>query len=272
MECLLPLLFTFPGASMRKLTTAMVAFLVLSCATTAWAQSDDPFGSGRNDPFGKPPARRDQPKTTSPKQRRPTNERTAIVDQAKKVLAAGQGPMEIGPPRDHAMEWRIQAALDDETTQTFIETPLSEALATISETHNIPIVADGRALEEIGLTPETRVSLNLKNVSLRSFLRLMLRGLDLTYLIKDEVLQITTAQAAEQNLILKMYVLPENLAGKSDSVIKVLTHSIVPDTWDGIGGPSSAMAMDHVLVISTTGDVQDQVKDFLAMLIEKYGK
>jgi hypothetical protein len=257
---------------MRNLTATMVAFLLLSCATSAWAQSDDPFGPGKSDPFDKPSARRDQPKTTSPIQRRPTNDRPSIVDQAKKVLAAGQEPIQLGPPRDHVMERRIQAALDDETSHIFVETPLSEALASISELHNIPIVSDRRALEEIGLTPETRVSLSLNNVSLRSFLRLMLRELDLTYLIKDEVLQITTAQAAEQNLILKMYVLPENLAAKSDSVIKVLTHSVVPDSWEGIGGPSSAMAIDHVLVISTTGDVQDRVKEFLAMLIEKYGK
>jgi hypothetical protein len=60
-------------------------------------------------------------------------------------------------------------------------------------------------LEEIGLSADQPVSITLKNVTLRSFLRLMLRELDLTYMIKDEVMQITTIEAAEQNLVNKVY-------------------------------------------------------------------
>ncbi|QDT10412.1 VWA domain-containing protein [Planctomycetes bacterium K23_9] len=106
---------------------------------------------------------------------------------------------------DNATERRIQASLGDETSQTFVETPLEEAVASISRMHDIPIVVDRKALEEIGLTPDTPVNVDLKNVSLRSFMRLMLRELDLTYMIKDEVMQITTAEAAEANLINKVY-------------------------------------------------------------------
>ena len=84
---------------------------------------------------------------------------------------------------DNAAERRIQASLDDETTQTFLDTPLEEAIDALKETHDIPIVIDRRALEEIGLTPDTPVNVDLKNVSLRSFMRLMLRELDLTYVI-----------------------------------------------------------------------------------------
>ncbi|MCG8653615.1 MAG: hypothetical protein MI861_27505, partial [Pirellulales bacterium] len=77
-------------------------------------------------------------------------------------------------------EKRISAALDDETSHTFLELPLEDAARQISEAHDIPIVVDRRALEEIGLTVDQPVTMDLKNVSLRSFLRLMLRELDLT--------------------------------------------------------------------------------------------
>ncbi|KAA5547347.1 VWA domain-containing protein [Roseiconus nitratireducens] len=106
---------------------------------------------------------------------------------------------------DNETERRIESALSDETTQSFIETPLSDAIQQISQTHDIPIVVDTRALEEIGLDADVGVTIDLKNVSLRSFLRLMLRDLDLTYLIKDEVMQITTIEAAEDNLVTKVY-------------------------------------------------------------------
>ena len=106
---------------------------------------------------------------------------------------------------DNDVERRIQAALGDETSFNFVELPLSDAVAQISERHGVPIVVDNRALDEIGMSPEDPVNLELSNVSLRSFLRIMLRDLDLTYLIKDEVMQITTVEAAEQNLVNKVY-------------------------------------------------------------------
>ena len=106
---------------------------------------------------------------------------------------------------DNATEKRIQAALGDETTQIFTETPLQEAINQISEAHKIPIVIDNQALEDIGLSADEPVTINLENVSLRSFLRIMLRDLDLTYVIKDEVMQITSQEAAEENLVTKVY-------------------------------------------------------------------
>ncbi|MEL6108777.1 MAG: VWA domain-containing protein, partial [Planctomycetota bacterium] len=106
---------------------------------------------------------------------------------------------------DNATERRIEATLSQETSQSFLETPLSDAVQQLSDTHDIPIVIDNRALEEIGLDSDTPVTLDLKNVTLRSFLRLMLRDNDLTYLIKDEVMQITTTEAAEDNLVTKVY-------------------------------------------------------------------
>jgi uncharacterized membrane protein YgcG len=102
-------------------------------------------------------------------------------------------------------ERRIQKSLDESTTQNFDETPLVEAIREIRETHNIPIQVDGRALEEIGLSEEEPITISLEDVSLRSFLRLMLREIDLTYMIQDEVMQITTIEKAEQNLINKVY-------------------------------------------------------------------
>ena len=96
---------------------------------------------------------------------------------------------------DNSAERRIEATLDDETTLPFVETPLEEAIQTISRQHDIPIIIDRLALEEIGITTDTPVNIDLKNVSLRSAIRIMLRELSLTYVIKDEVMQITTEEA-----------------------------------------------------------------------------
>ncbi|MEM6472333.1 MAG: hypothetical protein AAF802_22415 [Planctomycetota bacterium] len=172
----------------------------------------------------------------------------------------------IPPVDDRLMELRIDAALDDETSNTFIETPLVEAMQQISELHNIPIVIDRFALEEIGLDQQIGVTLSLKGVSLRSFLRLMIRDMDLTYHIADEVLQITTIQASENNLRLKMYRLPAALAKKGEELPKLIQTYVVPDTWEALGSLSTISVVDHVLIVSTTTEVQDQVGQFLARL------
>ncbi|QEG01267.1 hypothetical protein Mal15_53430 [Stieleria maiorica] len=251
--------------------TLAALFIVLS-GPIAWSQTTDPFGPSPGapaDPFAPQPVRR----PAKPQQAAPTQDpHNAVVQQAKKVLAEGRKPRTPKLVMHNAAEQRINAALDDQTTIQFIETPLAEAMQTLSAQHDIPIVIDHRALEEIGLDANAGTSIALTNVSLRSALRLMLRDLELTYLIKDEVMQITTVEAAEDNLIVEMYVLPANLAAKSNDVIKVLTATVVPDTWETLGGPSTAMAIDHVLVVSTTSDVHDRAERFLAMLIDKYGK
>ena len=81
-----------------------------------------------------------------------------------------------------------------------------------------------------GLTNlEAPVSLSLRNVTLRSFLRLLLRELDLTYIVRDEVLQVTTKEAAEANLVLQTYPFPKSLIEKSERVIAALTATVTPD-------------------------------------------
>ncbi len=213
------------------------------------ASSQDPFGG---DPFGFPskasrPAKPSaKPRTGSLKSRPP----------AAKVVAEGATESTM----------RIRAALDDETTQAFVDTPLQDAILQISRTHDIPIVIDRRALEEIGLSQEEPINLMLRKVTLRSFLRLMLREHELTYVIKDDVMQITTMQAAEGNLVLEMYRFPEELVGQSDTLVKALTSGIVPDAWETLGGPCSVTAIDHVLIVSATENIHEEVTTFLHKL------
>lgn len=282
---------------MRIHLATLVALIVISFCPAAWSQSADPFGRGagpnRPNPFGGPPAKLNAPAQLETPARHPAAGASAVIRSAQSTLqpaktiaqrrVAGQPEVVLmdlrtdpfgGPHRVKQLdaEQKIHAALDSKTTQSFIETPLSEAIRAIGDAHEIPIVIDSRALEEIGLDADIGVNANLKNISLRSFLRLMLRDLDMTYVVKDEVMQITTTEAAEDNLAVEMYILPENLVEKSDQVIEVLTATVVPDTWKPSGGPSTAMAIDQVLVVSTTCDVHEDVKKFLAMLSEKYGK
>lgn len=100
---------------------------------------------------------------------------------------------------------RIVTQLDKETKFDYLDTPLKDVIEEIASRHDIPIIINTKALEDFGVGTDTPVTISLNGVTLRSALRLMLRELDLTYIIKDEVLQITTPEEAEAQLITKVY-------------------------------------------------------------------
>jgi len=87
----------------------------------------------------------------------------------------------------------------------FVETPLKDAIQYLQDQHSIPIVLNTKTLNDAGINPDTPVTKNLKGITLRSALRLMLKELDLTYVVRDEVLQITTPDDAESQLVTKVY-------------------------------------------------------------------
>ena len=239
----------------------------VSFVPSALSQDADPFGG---DPFGGSFDGGDGP-SALPAATAPNVGTLHSSDKpAIKTERGTSNRIYVANVNQAESEMRIRATLSDETSSRFIDTPLVEAIQAISSMHNIPIVVDRRALEEIGLSHDTPVNIELKNVSLLSFLRLMLRDLDLTYMIKDEVLQITTVESAEQNLATRMYRIPNELVPKADQIMLAMQSAVVPGTWNTTGGPSTAVSIDHVLIVSTTSDVHHQVENFLNTLIETH--
>ena len=113
-------------------------------------------------------------------------------------------------------EARIVNALDDEAIMEFFDVTLVEVADQLSQRHNIPIFIDEAALEDVGLSSDTTVNINLRGITLRSGLRLMLNAKGLTYFIKDEVLKITTPERAENEMVTRVYPV-------GDLVIPIMT-------------------------------------------------
>jgi len=107
--------------------------------------------------------------------------------------------------RQGSAEQKIFAALDDDTRIEFIETPLNQVIDFLKDQHDINIEIDTKALDDIGVGSDSPITRNLKGISLRSAFRLMLKDLGLTYVVKDEVLLITTPEEAESKLVTKVY-------------------------------------------------------------------
>jgi hypothetical protein len=106
----------------------------------------------------------------------------------------------VGPAEE-----RILEELKKPTQFSYINTPLEDALNAIESRHGFEILLDRKALEEEGIGTDTPVNLELEGVTLRSALQLMLRDLDLTYGVGDEVLLITTPEAASRHKVVAIY-------------------------------------------------------------------
>lgn len=105
----------------------------------------------------------------------------------------------------NAAEKRIEEALRSPTQIEFVETPLSDVVDYLRDYHKIEIQLDKKALGDVNIGTDTPVTKTLRGISLKSALRLMLRELQLTYIIQDEVLLITTPEEAEARLVTKVY-------------------------------------------------------------------
>jgi len=102
-------------------------------------------------------------------------------------------------------EKRITEALNDQTTFNFPDTPLNEVITYIQKTHEIPVVLDKRALDDAGIPEDDPVNIVVAGITLKSALTLMLDEKDLTYIIENEVMKITTIDIANEKLQTRVY-------------------------------------------------------------------
>ena len=177
-----------------------------------------------------------------------------------------------------AAEERIRAALRGPTVMEFVETPLSDVVDYLKDHHQIEIQLDTKALEDAGAGSDTPITKNLKGLSLRSALRLMLAGLDLTYLIKDEVLLITTPEKAVGEMEIKLYNVRDLVGDPGDAATVsklqalggVIRGTVLPTTWikDGGSGTMEILALGDVsaLVVAQPADVHEKIDEVLSSI------
>ncbi len=106
--------------------------------------------------------------------------------------------------------------------------PLSTVIDDLSKATGVNMVLDPRGLGQEAVSSDTRVSLNINSeISLKSALNLILEPLHLSYVVKDEVLKITSEQIGEGETYAVIY----NVA---DLVIPI--PNFVPDNSMGLQG------------------------------------
>jgi len=192
---------------------------------------------------------------------------------ARAVDMGGLGPSES--------ERRIREALKSPTEIDFVDTRLTDAIQVLKQRHGIEIQFDEAALEELRIATDTPITRRVSGVSLRSALQLMLRELGLSYVIKDEVLLITSPDAAESADFMKTTIYPvrdlvlprgSTHSGPGmadfDALIELIQNTVATDTWQDVGGAGTIEPFEPnlSLVLSQTQEGHEEIEDLLDRL------
>lgn len=103
-------------------------------------------------------------------------------------------------------EAEIQKALGKPVELKFENRPLTEVMDTLSKMSGVNIHLNPTSLHSEGITSDTPVTLNLENaISLRSALSLILGPMRLSYIIRNEVLEVTSEATRDSNTYAKVY-------------------------------------------------------------------
>jgi hypothetical protein len=172
---------------------------------TAAPAGDDPFGIPAESQDAAPPSADNDPFGDSPQR--------AVAVPA--LAHAGQGPSDL------ESESKIRHQLAQPTIMEFIETPLAQVVDFLKDLHGIEIQLDKKSLEEAGIGTDTPITITVQGISLESGLCLMLRPLDMTYVVRHGVMLVTTQAAVRKIVELRVYDV-HDLLGEDVDVRDVL--------------------------------------------------
>jgi hypothetical protein len=137
-----------------------------------------------------------------------------------------------------------------------------------------PFLVDKQAMEEANIDYDTPISLKAKKVTVRTLLRKVLADVGLTYIIKDEMIQITSWKKAKASMVVRTYPVadivtcldpgvppllrPAQTVQNVKSLISLIKSSIDPDSWgngEQGGGSISFHAGTMSLVVKQSAEV-----------------
>jgi hypothetical protein len=237
----------------------------------------------QDDPFGTSDSRPDESANAAPAAvaaETPEPQDTAATEEAAEDQKLCRCIGNSNPKATFRIEKALASPLSPNGLD-FTQVPLEEVVNLLQEEYGIPIQVDAAALEATGLDTTEEVTVNLHNISVRSALELMLKQLQLTYIIENEVLMITTPEEAESQLVTCVYDV-RDLVRKADSasgtsnpadfkpLIDTITSCISRNTWrDNGGGDADIRPLQPgLIVISQTRAVHDDIRSLLATMRE----
>lgn len=175
-------------------------------------------------------------------------------------------------PRPTEAAEKIREKLTRPVSLEFRDTQFQEVIEFIQQYTNVNIVLNRPAMEEVGITAESPVSIHLAEIKLEAALRLLLQQLNMTFLIRDDVLMITTQTAANESAVIRVYPVGDLCqdSAQADQLVRTILSTVQPNSWSQNGGTGSVEPVSNSssLVIQQCDAGHDQVLELLRSLRE----
>jgi hypothetical protein len=192
--------------------------------------------------------------------------------------AFGQVSFGIGSPAEQLAEERISQQLASRDVFIYEKIPLDKFAQLLRDRYSINVEIDQRALEDFGIGTQTPLSIHLLDATLESALNVALDPVELTWMIRDESLVITTPEEAESQLETRLYPVRDLVVLKRDgkvetdfdTLIRAITSTIRADSWTEVGGPGSIepQAASVSLIICQAREAHLQIEWLLTAIRE----
>jgi hypothetical protein len=162
----------------------------------------------------------------------------------------------------------------------FVNTPLSDAVESLSDRSGIDIRIDLDGLNAHGISmgsPATTVTATLDSTPLHSALDRILKPLQLTWTVKNGGLLITTLDIGESTQSKRNYDVTDLVEnGNYQPLIKKIMETVSPYSWASVGGPGSidgsTSGRAESLVVSQSYSAHFQIMDFLKGIRQEKNK
>jgi hypothetical protein len=153
-------------------------------------------------------------------------------------------------------EQSILRALDSPINLGYKDAPFEEVIKAISTATGQNILLDKSALQSASIDSNTPTSITLRGGAARTALRKVLQDHGLTYIIKDEAIQVVTLEQARSTLVTRVYYVGDLVNGtgpfggainwgpyldfmqSQENLAKLveMVKAIDPFSWQGMGG------------------------------------
>jgi type II secretory pathway component GspD/PulD (secretin) len=144
------------------------------------------------------------------------SESTAGVPQSSGSQSQTR-PQVVAAGEDAEAFKQIRSKLAESVTLQFLETPLSDVIAFLKDYTQCNIILDRAAIEQEGVTNDTPVSVHVEAITLASALNHLLRPYNLTWIVQDECLLVTSKTAADEVALTRSYPVEDLAASRVDA-------------------------------------------------------
>ncbi len=165
-----------------------------------------------------------------------------------------------------AME-KNRAVLSQKVEFDFSGVPLANVAEWLTEQSGVQFEVNLSEIELLGVDPEQPVSVK-GHASVKELLRRMLGPLELSYLVTESTIEITSKDAAEADPAIRFYdlayVLPN--ASNAEALVNAIQQSADPDSWLAAGGTSSISIVGSTMIVAAPQSTHQKIEVILLNL------